>query len=653
MAAVLSGWSTAGRVADTLHAEPPEGPVILAGRVADEPVAEGGNSRFVFSADFRLVSAEWKIAALPPLAVTGTRPARGLTAGDRVLVRGMLRAVPGRVRGDPVAGRIPDASLEFVSGSPNPLFKVGNALRSRVSRRLDERGESESTGLLRGFLIGDTSGIERRTAEDLRRAGLSHFVAVSGSNVALFLAGWWLVTAPIAARPRMRAAIGLVGLAIFVVVTRWEPSVVRAAVMAGLVLGGRVAGFPIDAWTALGVAVTGLVLFSGDLALNVGFQLSAVATAGVLLGAGAFAGKRPAWAWTALAATLSAQAAVTPLLLLHFGSVPLLSPIANMGAVPLVTASTVAGGLGVVLGSGAAIGGALFAADGVLWVARLASGWPQLGPAGAAAAAVAAALFRLRVLRPMLSVAVLAALAPLVAPVALPRGPTVTFLDVGQGDAILLRDDLGTVVLVDGGRDPLLLADGLRRHGVARVDLLIATHGDADHSGGLAGLVDDAGVGRIWVPDQPDLGDVLPGIVDAAIGRGIPVDPQRSGAVVRMGRFSIHVLGPHRRFKSPNDGSIVLWVEAAGRTLLLPADIEAVAQRELPPLRPDVLLVPHHGSATSDLEWLGRTAGGVAVISVGQNTYGHPAPLVVTALHDAGARTFTTLQAGDVSVAFG
>ena len=262
---------------------------------------------------------------------------------------------------------------------------------------------------------------------------------------------------------------------------------------------------------------------------------------------------------------------MTPLLLLHFGSVPLLSPIANMGAVPLVTASTVAGGFGVVLGSGAAIGGALFADDGVLWVARLASGRPQLGPAGAAAAAVAAALFRLRVLRPMLSVAALAALAPLVAPVALPRGPTVTFLDVGQGDAILLRDDLGTVVLVDGGRDPLLLADGLRRHGVVRVDLLIATHGDADHSGGLAGLVDDAGVGRIWVPDQPDLGDVLPGIVDAAIGRGIPVDPQRSGAPWFAWGVSLYMSWGRTAGSSPRTTvrSFCGWRRPAGRSFFL------------------------------------------------------------------------------------
>ncbi|NIS29049.1 MAG: hypothetical protein GWO04_03395, partial [Actinobacteria bacterium] len=160
------------------------------------------------------------------------------TAGDHVVVRGMLQDRPTRVRGDPAAGVVVGASVEVVASSSNPLFTVGNAMRRRVAGSLEEDSDPRAA-LMSGFLIGDTAGLAGDDVEALRRAGLSHFVAVSGSNVALFLAAWWVLTAPLALSARVRSLTGLVGLALFVIITRWEPSVVRAATMAGLVLGGR------------------------------------------------------------------------------------------------------------------------------------------------------------------------------------------------------------------------------------------------------------------------------------------------------------------------------------------------------------------------------------------------------------------------------
>lgn len=648
VASLASGWAASTRVEGTLGAVVPEGPVAMAGAVADEPVRAGVGRRFVLKADHLLASGVWYRVALPPIAVTTRRGDEVPTAGDRVVVRGVLRSAPGRVRGDPVAGTISGASVERVAGSSNPLFTVGNAIRRRVSARLDGEEDRDVAALLSGFLIGDISGLASGDAEALRRAGLSHFVAVSGSNVALFLAGWWLLTAPIARRPRVRAALGLIGLGVFVIATRWEPSVVRAAAMAGIILGGRLLGMPIDAWTALGAAAAGLLLVAGDLAVSVGFQLSVFATGGVLAGAHIFAGRRPRWAWTALGATLSAQLAVMPLLLIHFGTVPLLSPLANMVAAPLVTLATVLGGAGITLGWDLLLGPALVAARAVLGIAHLASGWPQLEIAGVAGLGALIALYRVRRFRPLVAASSLVALVVVVMPGAPPPGPTVTFLDVGQGDAVLLQDELGTVVLVDGGRTPQVLDDALRRYGVRRIDLLVITHGDADHTGGLEGLVGRMPIDRVWVPDQPVLGPILVDVLEAATDRGIPVDRLRAGTAIRIGRFSLTVLGPVRRYASANDGSVVLWVEAGGRSALLTGDIEGIGQRDLPPVRPDVLLVPHHGSSTTDIEWLSATVGPDAVISVGENPYGHPDAGVLDALRGAGARIWVTREMGDI-----
>ena len=146
---------------------------------------------------------------------------------------------------------------------------------------------------------------------------------------------------------------------------------------------------------------------------------------------------------------------------------------------------------------------------------------------------------------------------------------------------MLLRDPSGRVVLVDGGRDPLVLDEALRRHHIGRVDLLVGTHGDVDHIGGFEGIFDDHSVGRLWVPDHPDQGLEMEDLVGAAIAAAVPVDRVQPGISYTLGSIEIEAVGPRRRYAARNDGSIVLWV-VADQSLLLPGDIGAVAQRELP-----------------------------------------------------------------------
>ena len=652
IAASLSGVAAAGRIERTLEAAAPKGSVDVVGVVVEDPRPYGTSSRFVFEPSHLLVADVWRSFPGAPLAVVADDDEA--EAGDTVRVAGEGRSRPDMVRGDPVAGVIHAARVTRWAGSSNPLFVAGNGLRARVAAGLEGHQGDPAAALLAGFLIGDTSGLEPADTDALRRAGLTHYVAVSGSNVALFLAAWWLVAAPFAWNPRLRAVIGLVGLAVFVVVTRWEPSVVRAATMAGLVLGARIAGFPLDAWAALGAAVTLLLLVSGDLAVNVGFQLSAAATAGVLVGAGMFAGRRPRWLWATFGATMAAQAAVVPLLMSHFGGVPLLAPVANLLAAPLVTLSTALGGVGVLTGVDVLVSVGLGAGRVVLAIAHTAAGWPQLGWAGVGMVGVLIAMVRRRRTRAVALAATIVAGAVMVAPVGPPTVPTMTVIDVGQGDAILLQDPSGWMVLVDGGRDPQVLSRALRERGVRRIHVLVATHGDFDHVGGFVGIFDRVDVDELWVPDQPDLGDVLPELVEEAAGHSIPVLRQREGAAKQVGEYELAVLGPRRRYAESNNGSIVLWVTVAGSTVLLPGDIGAVAQGELEAMRADVMLVPHHGSSTTDLEWLAANAPSLAIVSVGRhNTYGHPSPEVMEVLTDAGVPVWMTPEHGDIVLPFG
>ncbi len=396
-----------------------------------------------------------------------------------------------------------------------------------------------------------------------------------------------------------------------------------------------------------------LLAISGELAYDVGFQLSVVATAGVLAGMKLGAGRRPRLFWSALAATASAQAAVVPLLLVHFGTVPLLAPLANLLAAPLVTAATALAGLGVVIPWDAPLAAAEGVGGVVLKIAHIAGGWPQLDSVAAAGLFGCVAASWKTGMRPLVLSAILVGGALSALPPGPPSIPTLTILDVGQGDATLIREPGGGAVLVDGGRDPSVLQGALRRYGISRLELVVATHGDADHVGGLDGLERSVAIGSLWYPAHQGVSDLLQATVDALDDAGIHTASVAAGVSAQFGQIELEVLGPQRRYAAENDGSVVLWIEVGESAVLLPGDIGRHAQLDLPPLRPDVLLVPHHGAATSDLGWLEDTVGSLAVISVGPNAYGHPDPEVVGVVEQAGAVLVTTMESGDVTIPLG
>lgn len=564
-----------------------------------------------------------------------------VTVGSTVDLVGVMAPGVRRVRDEIVAGVLEVGRITDVRASSNPLVTGGNLIRTSVRARYD--GSHAADGLLAGFLTGDTDLMSVIDDENLRRAGLAHFVAVSGSNVALFLIIWWFVTAPLSIRPRLRVVVGFVGLVLFSVITRWEPSVIRASVMASVPLAGGWFGIPVDPWMALGTAVTLLILVSGDLVSSVGFQLSVAATAGVLVGIHTARHRRPKWVWVPLLTTVGAQVAVAPIILSVFGTIPLAAPLTNLIAGPIVAGSTLLATAGVLLPPFAWL--ARFGGTAVLWIARIASLGPQLGLASSLLAAAAVFLIVMRVTRPV-AVAVLivvAMSAPWSEP--WPVVPTATVLDVGQGDAILIQVPDGSTLLMDGGSDPRTLDRALRRHGIRGVDIVIVSHNDIDHAGGLVELVASGRAGTLIVSRYGSAGM----IEDVALDSRTPVVRVERGDRLMLGPVQVEVLSPHRRFASDNDGSVVVLV-SAGLTILLPGDIESVGQRELPFVRPDILVVPHHGSRTTDLDWLASVVGPRAVLSYGPNRYGHPHPDVLAVLDAAGVTVRSTEDEGDITI---
>jgi competence protein ComEC len=352
--------------------------------------------------------------------------------------------------------------------------------------------------------------------------------------------------------------------------------------------------------------------------------------------------------------TIGAQSAVAPLLVIHFGSVPLLSPLANIVVAPLVALSTVLGAVGAV-GPGfvADIGASL--AGVVLWLARVASVWPQVGWGGLGSVVVGVWLYRrlpgLRGAIALVSAAILAV--SILGPTRAAPDAGVVVLDVGQGDSILLSGGEGRFALVDGGPDPVRLVESLNEYGVKRLDLIVLTHVHADHATGLSGVVGRIPIERVWERAHPHQTGASVELFRLLGEFGVPVSEPTPGELYQLGDLTLTVEGPRRRYASPNDQSIVVTVRGPVRSMLLAGDIETIAQSELGHLRAEVLKVPHQGAATSDPEWLRNVDADLAVISVGPNDFGHPSDWVIATLEETGATVVRTDLAGDVVVPLG
>lgn len=285
---------------------------------------------------------------------------RVLEAGDRVSVRGNLSPLAGfdeRFRWRHAVARLQVTELVDFVGPSSPLLRFAN--RARAAVLSGSRGlPATERAVLAGFLLGDTRAIPTDLVDDFRASGLSHLLAVSGANVAFVLA----IAAPLLSRLRLgpRLLGGLLILVLFGTMTRWEPSVLRAAAMAGVAMTASFLGRPVPAGRILTLAAIGLLVVDPFLLHSVGFLLSCAAAAGILaLGPRICAripGPRPLA--DALGITAAAQLGVLPVLLPVFGTVPLVALPANLLAAsvvgPLTVWGLIAGVAGGVLGPGTA-----------------------------------------------------------------------------------------------------------------------------------------------------------------------------------------------------------------------------------------------------------------------------------------------------------
>lgn len=613
------------------------------------------------------------------------------------LTPGATYRIQGRARptdpGSPEPLTISMTSAPALLTGPGVLDRLVNQLRGGL-RRAASHSPPDQAALVPSLVVGDTELVSRELSGKFRATALSHLLAVSGANLTLMLSVVLIAVRAMGLRGWAVRIVALLCVGFFVVLCRFEGSVVRAGAMGLVTLLAM--GMGSGQRTLRGIAVATLFLMFLDpwLSRDYAFALSVSACLGLALWAqpwiATMSGWAPRWLAEAFCVPLAAQLATQPIITSLSGQVSVVGVFANVVSAPFVGPTTVLGLLAAITSFIPPVAAVLawiagWCVQPIIWVAHHASrlpsaaiSWPST-PAGLLGSlclclclgALSGRVVGARWSTLTLVVAVLVATLLRPAPLGWPGPWEITVCDVGQGDATVLRAADGVAVLVDTGPEPRAVMVCLDQLGIRRVPLLVLTHFHADHIGGSAGVMERFRPEVVVVSPLASPAHAAAAVEQVAREVGTRVVVAVPGQEFRVGDVHWTTLGAwnpagstesdgFRESSTENDSSIVGMADVAGLRVLLPGDVEPAGQRralaEAERRRLDVgahvLKLPHHGAAAQEERFFEASRAHVAVVSAGRdNDYGHPADRALELAGRQGMRVVGTHEEGSLAIA--
>jgi competence protein ComEC len=567
----------------------------------------------------------------------------------------------------------------------NLMVKAGLFIRDRIVRVINRSLPPQQAGLLNGMLIGYREGLTEEVEDMFSRSGLTHIMAVSGANIAFIMLPLVFIFKKLRFKKTFSNILIIGILIMFTFVTGFEPSVLRAVIMAVVVLVGQIIMRETEIYTSIAFAAVALLLYNPGSLFSIGFQLSFAATISLVLFYKNIKNMIdfsfiPEFIVDVLASTLAAQVGVLPVTVFYFNKISIVSILSNLIVLPVLEFITILGALMAVFGQvhiGLSIllgycNNALLSF--VLFATKVTAEVPYSVVTVSTPSIIFIILYYIAVIyflwyKPKhkvklhfkyyaLTGALIVAL--IMINLFLPKGMEVVFLDVGQGDCAFIKTQGGKTVLIDGGPDyagentvvPFLLD-----YGISKLDLVVLTHGHDDHAKGVIPVFEYFAVDNVVMPDTV-LEERLIDVYEIAQKMNIPLEGCEKGDVIKLDQKTyIEVLHPKEgsyiEESSQNNNSLVLMLCYGDVKILFTGDIEKEAEelllKDMTELDADVLKVAHHGSSTSSTEeFIVGVEPAVAVISVGSNNFGHPSDEVLTLFESKNIEVVRTDQHGAI-----
>ncbi|HEX2723760.1 MAG TPA: DNA internalization-related competence protein ComEC/Rec2 [Gemmatimonadaceae bacterium] len=562
--------------------------------------------------------------------------------------------------------------------------------RARASHSIDVLFGSDAP-MARALLIADQHRIPPEMRDRYARAGMIHMLSISGLHVAIVAGAVMLLLRAARLSRAFASALGVVITVFYVAVIGAPAPAVRSAAMLALVAASRATQRPTSPWAGLALGAF-VPLVRPVTILDLGYQLSVAGIAG-LIASGVLARRMLAprvdgWSLKIgkeLLTSVVATLVTAPLIAWYFGRISLIAPLANLAAGPVISVLQPTLFAALALAPVPAVAQLfadaahplLLAFDGIATASAAVPGAsvsviPSIASVIAGGAAVTALLVACTSRYPGRPVVTAAGCLCIIAwapalPLPYKGGVEMHVLDVGQGDAILLRSDRGRWIVFDAGRiwstgdaGRSTIIPYIRMRG-GDVEAFVLSHAHADHVGGAESLIRSLHPHVFWDSAFPQASGVYQTTLQAARASGTEWRRVHAGEVTHVDGVTVEFLAPDSSWTAslsdPNEASTIALVTYGSTRILLVGDAEAAEEAWLldhsrPELHADVLKVGHHGSSTSSTDaFLNAVNPRLAIISVGaDNLYGHPSTDVLAALGRVGARTMRTDRVGTIVV---
>lgn len=596
-----------------------------------------------------------------------------------------------------IAGTLVGVTTPETARSPRRIHSDAAADSSMLGRARDNAAKSidrifgDDAPMARALLIADQHRISPEMKDKYSRAGMIHMLSISGLHVAIIAASVILMLQAARIPRGMASLLAVLITALYVAMIGAQPPAVRSAVMLAAVAASKATQRPTSPWAGLAIGAF-VPLVQPRTVLDLGYQLSVVGIAGLIasgsLNRRLLRNRFSGWKHHVsreLLTSVIATIVTAPIIAWYFGRISIIAPVANLWAGPVVSVLQPLLFLTLLLAQFDAV--ARFLADAAHpllatfdMIATLAAAVPGASVAivpslvtviagAGAVVAMSVAIASVYPARPLIlsaSLLCIITVAPAV-PIPYRGGIEMHVLDVGQGDAILIRTDKGRWIVFDAGRiwktgdaGRSTIIPYIRSRG-GDVIAFVLSHPHSDHLGGAVSIIEGLDPEEFWDSAFPQGSAAYEATLRAAIAAGIEWNRVQSGGTMSADGVTVRFLAPDSTWTAslsdPNEASTIALVEFGAARFLLTGDAEEAeegwlldhARRDL---KADVLKVAHHGSSTSSTEgFLAAVNPALAVISVGaDNLYGHPSADVLAALGRVGARTLRTDESGTVVI---